>query len=223
MERRWLVVQFFIWENPNMTTTTTATAPTPTRITITVPAGVSITDADVEKLIQQQFEQGANEVAVDITPTAAELTFLLRHAPKRSAYAGHLCAELRATSRHQKILKTLFDMELWHPTEECEINVLETWRSPNNTYRILRFTASVEVYRLLHSVCSPGDEDFARITDAHLAELSIPVAIEELVKHSKTELKGMAAVIDADYGSIIGRNPNKKKLAEFICGHAVAA
>jgi hypothetical protein len=188
MERRWLIVQFFIWENPNMTTTTTATD------------------------------------TIATTPTASELTFLLRHAPKRSAYAGNLCAELRATSRQQKILKTLFEMELWHPTEECEINVLETWRNPNNTYRILRFTASVEVYRLLHSVCSPGDEDFARVTDAHLAELSIPVAIEELVEqNSKNQLKGMAAAINADYGSIIGRNPSKRKLAEFICGHAVAA
>jgi hypothetical protein len=155
------------------------------------------------------------------TATIAELTFLLREAPAKSAFAGTFCAELRATSRNQKILKSLAELGLWHPTEECAINVIETWSNTQKNYKILRFTASPEVYRQLHELCSPGDEDFARVTDRHMAALSVPVAIESLVKDcDKATLKAMAAHISDSYATVTGREPSKKKLAEFICAHA---
>jgi hypothetical protein len=155
------------------------------------------------------------------TATITELTFLLREAPAKSKFAGTLCAELRATSRNQKILKSLAELGLWHPTEECAVNVIETWSNAQKNYKILRFTASAEVYRQLHELCSPGDEDFARVTNRHMALLSIPVAVNSLVTdYDKTTLKAMAQTIAEDYTATTGRNPSKKRLAEFICAHA---
>lgn len=172
----------------------------------------------------KHFIFGDTNMTVDTTattPTVTELTFLLREAPAKSAFAGTLCAELRATSRSQKILQSLADLGLWHPTEECAVNVIETWSSATKNYKILRFTASPEVYRQLHELCSPGDEDFAKVTDRHMAALSVPVAITALVSdHDKATLKAMAAVINENYVAAIGRNPSKKKLAEFICAQA---
>jgi hypothetical protein len=169
-------------------------------------------------------------MTVDTTataPTAMELTFILREAPTQSKIAGHLCAELRSTSPSIKILKILSSLGLWHPTEDCTINILEMWSSKQKHYKILRFTASPEVYRRLHELCSagesnvPGHEDFAAVTERHLAALSVPVAITALVdEHDKATLKAMAATISDNYATVTGRNPSKKRLAEFICAHA---
>jgi hypothetical protein len=154
--------------------------------------------------------------------TMAELTFALREAPSRSRWAGQLMAEVRATSPEIKLLKAMLGLGLWHPTDECAINVMETYRHPVKLYKILRFTASPEVYRQLHELCSPPtEEDIARLTDSHIARLSVPTAIEALVSdHSKDTLKAMAAVVNPNYSSIIGKNPNKRKLAELICSQA---
>lgn len=155
------------------------------------------------------------------TALICELTFVLREAPKRSAYAGQLCAELRATSPGQKILKSLRELGLWHPSEECQVNVLETWSNTQKHYKILRFTASAEVYRQLHELCSPPDlEDLAQLTNQHIASLSVPVAIEALSGYTKVQLKAMAALVDPDYAHKLGKKATNRKLAEFICANA---
>ena len=161
------------------------------------------------------------------TPTAIELTFLLREAPAKSAFAGQLCAELRATSRSVKILRILSGLGLWHPTDDCAVNVLEKWSSGQKDYKILRFTSTPEVYRQLHELCSegenvPGHADFATVTNRHLAAMSIPTAIETLIAdHHKKKLISMATAVNPDFHQRIGKNPNKRKLAEFICAYAV--
>lgn len=147
-----------------------------------------------------------------------EITFVLREAPSRSKWAGHLMAEIRATDNSIKLLKAMRDLGLWHPTEECKINVMETYRSAIKGYKILRFTADAETYRLLHGLCSPAtEEDIAKLTDAHMARLSIPAAIDELTNnHSRKDLVAMSKQLDAGW---IRRNSraNKRMIAEFIC------
>lgn len=158
-----------------------------------------------------------------IESVMATITFLLRQAPTQSKYAGTLCAELRTTD-NVKLLKALATLGLWHPSEECAVEVLETFQHWQKNYKILRFRSTPEVYRQLHEMCAQGDDDFGLVTDRHLASLSVDTAIEALIEgHDKNELKAMAGQINPNYNAVIGRNPNKEKLAQFICGHATAA
>lgn len=163
-----------------------------------------------------------NQAIQTETVICVELTFALREAPSRSKWAGQVMAEVRATSPEIKLLQAMSNLGLWHPTEECQINVMEMYKHPIKQYKILRFTASPEVYRQLHELCSPPtDETIARLTNSHLARLSVPVAINTLMSdYDKATLKAMASTVNPSYSAVIGKNPSKKKLAEFICAQA---
>ena len=156
------------------------------------------------------------------TATITELTFIYRSAPARSIHAGQVMAELRTTSLNVHILSMLQGLGLWHPTALCDINVTERYVDRTKQYKILRFTASPETLRLLHKLCSPATrEDIALETEARMAMLSINTATEALIAdYDKATLKSMAEAIDIGYKLVTGKNPTKKKLAEFITSHA---
>lgn len=150
----------------------------------------------------------------NLTPIE-ELTFVLREAPTRSAYAGQLCAEVRTTTKSQKIIPVLKSLGLLDD-EQPKVNILEKWTHPAIGWKLLRFSASPEVYRQLHELCSPSDiEDIARLTDAHMAELSQPAAYEEMIATcNNKELTAIAKHLPGF--DQLGKRPSKRKLAEFI-------
>jgi hypothetical protein len=144
-----------------------------------------------------------------------ELTFVLREAPTQSGYAGQLCGEVRVTG-NGRIIPVLRQMGLIDD-ESPRMNILEKYQG--NGFKILRFVADAETYRYLHSVCSPSNiEEVARITDAHLANLSIPTAEAELMKYTRPQLKQIAMQLPSY--ETLGSRPSKKKLAQFITNAA---
>lgn len=153
-----------------------------------------------------------------------ELTFIIREAPIRSKFAGVLCAEVRTTERGHKITPHLRKLGLLDDLDsKINIEQVETWQHPTIGWKLFRFpVASVDpdVLYLLHEQCSQSDvEGFVLSTEKYLAEVSKPLAIDELVaQYSKQQLKDMAKYLPG-YDAL-GKNPNKTKLATLIAAAA---
>lgn len=111
-------------------------------------------------------------------------TFLIRTAPARSAHAGTVCAEIRCPGnlKAKQVLREL----------GVDYTQLETWVHPVKGWKLLRFTASLESYLMLHEACTAPDEQYHAETQEHLATMALAAKAEALSPKSVKELKNLA-------------------------------